>query len=431
MAYPIPENVSTVSGLKWYLVAIPDDVAYRRAAYNAYTELADVWNWGEDGKSPDAPQIRQQWLSAINATWELIEMGFPESLLDYIDEIEILLRELKAIGGCCPENITYLPGPTVGNPDGYAYDGDHPTTWGESTDTTDVADYNDVVCGAAHNYVDYLASTGVTLDALVQNKLLVVAAIASLLGALATGGLTLLVNVALAGGIFTALVSGWTSDLLTDAADAIESARSSILCAILSGDGEAVSDAIEAVVSASAFNLWFRWIDYQSAINVMLTGELSGEYLEPRLGETCGPCLDPEEASVYYINSAGMRDFDTGVLTNGQNLIWNHIYKVKGDTAGRLWAQMKRPDINGQRYNEIKFHVLEINRGDAGDGCADTYGLQVKDKDDTPLLQVLAANAEAYSGDTDQANRIEATCMGAFAESSDFGFMRFYCTPAT
>lgn len=430
MGYKPPVDVESVEGLAYFFVAVPNDPAYITAAWGAYTQLADVWNWGLEKVDQLAPEIRQQWLTAISETLEAHEMGFPTTLLNYIDEIETLLQELKGVQGCCPDNVTYLPGPTVGNPNNYEYGGTHPTTWGESTDTTSQEDYDEVVCGAAHDYVDYLVSTAVTLDSLVQNKLLVVAAIATLLGALATGGLSLLIEVGLAGAIFTAIVGGWSASLFTTASTAIENARATIVCAIISGVGQDVEDAIEAVISASAYNLWFKWIDYQSAINTMLTGALNGEYLEPRLGETCEPCLPAEEDSGYFINATA-RHFDTGVSLNGEELVWYHVYKVKGDSAGRWWAQMKRPDINGQRYNEIKFTILEVNRGDSGDGCADTYGIQIKDKDDTPLLQVLAANAEAYTGTTDDANRIEGTCMGATSESADFGFMRFYCEPYT
>ena len=292
MGYPAPVDVGAVSGNAWILVAIPDDPAYRTAALGAYSDLANVWLWGEDAIHPDAATIRQQWLNAIDETIEALEMGFPATLIAAVDGIETLLSQILAKQGCCPDNVSYLPVSPIGNPNGYTYtSGPHPSTWGESTPVADLPTYQDLICGSSHSYVDILVSLSVDLDTFVQSNLITLGAVVTILGALATGGLSTIVQAALAATVFTTIVDSWTTDLFSDAAAAIESARSDIICAIFSGNGTTLSDVIEATVSTSAWLLLYKWIDYQSAINVMLTGELDGQYMEPRTGETCN-CSD-------------------------------------------------------------------------------------------------------------------------------------------
>jgi hypothetical protein len=292
MGYKLPENVAAVSGLQWLLVAIPDDAAYRTAALGAYGDLAAVHKWGLEGIVADSYVARQQWLDAILATMELLEMDFPQLLLDKLDTL---------IAAQCPCGDLYV-GPTVQvpNPDGIDYEsGPVPDTWGEAEEPADLGELQDLICGAAHDYVDWLVSSANQLDSLVELGVLSAAIVASIWGALNTMGISLLVEIGLAAEIFEAITSNYVTDLFSDAASAIESARDDIICAMLTGDGANVKSAIEANVSNAAYLALYFWLDYQSSVNAALTGTNgSGEYLTPRLGEDC-PCDYYEDAADF------------------------------------------------------------------------------------------------------------------------------------
>src|SRR3990172_864835 len=105
MPHPLPEDVAGVSGTRWFLVAVPYDPAYTRAAMDIYTDMANYWKWGMEGPVPtDSDLAAQQWANAIAETLEALEMGFPDILLGYIDEVEELLQALQG-SGCCDDDF--------------------------------------------------------------------------------------------------------------------------------------------------------------------------------------------------------------------------------------------------------------------------------------------------------------------------------------
>lgn len=316
--------------VSWFFVAVPGVEAYERAAWDAYTNLANEWMWGAEVQAPNSAAIRQDWLQAIDLTLEAYEMGFPTILLDHIDEIETILRTMQG-EGCCDNQLTLLPPEPVENPDDLGYDDPPPAEWGDGEPVADVDDWHDILCGAAHDYLDLLIYQANQMDSLVINSLLTIAAIGTILAALATVGLSLLIEAALAAGIFTAITGAWVNDLFADAGEAIDSVREEIICAVLTSNPQAVADEIEAAVSATAWTVFFQWLDYESAVNTMLYGGHEGEFMEVRRGESC-PCDSYTFDHTFTFDS----DQDFWATTNGA---WDSdsgegTIKLSGGLAG-------------------------------------------------------------------------------------------------
>lgn len=291
MPYPLPDDVGGVSGLRYYLVAIPDDPTYSKAALGAYTDLGKYWKWGLEGPVPgDSDLAAAQWQEAIAETIRLIQMGFPDVLLGYIDEVETLLQGLQAFqqlaNPCCGnieavgEVVTTDLDPT----------GDPPLTWG-GEDVADTAEWQELVCGAAHAYVDLLKAMATELEQYVTLAVVTVSAIAGVLGILAGAGILLAVGYGTAAGIVSAIIAGATTGVFGDAADDIEAARAEIVCQVFEGDNASFAAAVEAAVSPLAWALFYSIVDYGSARSIMLEGSHGGETLtiNPRSDCECGP----------------------------------------------------------------------------------------------------------------------------------------------
>jgi hypothetical protein len=243
--------------------------------------MAEVWKWGLEGPPTDDSYTAQQhWLDAIDATMEALEMAFPATLLGHIDEVEELLQNLIALPrGCCPPNLTYFD-PLRPTDPGYSYDGEtFPDPWGESETPSDVDDWRELVCGAANAYMDYLEGIGDELDELVLETTLVIGAIAAILGLLSGAGLLMALSYGSVASITSGIVANATSNLFGSAATALAAARADIICAMITFNGDTLADAIEAEVSSLAWSLFFQWIDYQAALDILATGEFGGSYL--------------------------------------------------------------------------------------------------------------------------------------------------------
>lgn len=430
MGYKLPNDVGAIDGVSWYLVAIPDDPVLRTAALGAYTDLAHYWKWGLEEVEDDSYLVQQLWLEAIDETMELIEMGFPDTLLGYIDEVETLLKAIKALPpGCCPENVVYFPPDGVEDP-GHDYFGpEFPDPWGDDNEMADLEAWQEAVCGAAHAWVDKLVGIGAEMDALVVTGAIGMGAIAGILGLLAGAGIILPLAYGFIASITTGIIAAATSELFGDASDDIETNRTDLVCKILMFDASDLADEVEATVSSLAWSLFFSHIDWESGINVIQTGEHNGEYLVHDPLDTCD-CQPPEEASGYFFHCTGTncRDFDTDNSMNDEEMYYNRIYKVRGDSAGRCrwWFTT---GASGPRENGIDAEVIQVNRGDAGDSCVgETYGLILYDKDDLELTEILPENCEAYTGTTEDCNRMRVVCCGAWNEGADKGFIRIKFT---
>lgn len=296
MPYPLPDEPA-LDDLRWLIVAIPggpDDaqIEYRRAALGAYTEMANRFMWGLEGLEAGSDDASQAWEAAIAATLEALEMNFPQLLLSHIDEVEAKLDALilccgLGAGGTSPYISDNPPTVTSNIIPGV---GDHPAMWGDE-EIADWDEYEELLCGAAHDYVDLLVSSAWDFSAAVQGATIVLSFIAAVMAALTGAGVLLAVGYGAVAAAFTSLSGLLGSTVFVDAAGELEAARGDIVCAIVQGISPAAS--IGGAVNPIAFAAVYQWINYENALATMLNGGNESGNLTPRLGEDCSTCFPP------------------------------------------------------------------------------------------------------------------------------------------
>ena len=330
-----------------YLLAIEDDETrpvelfqLSAVSVSVLTQLAEMLMWrntrwiGDD----EAEIVR---LSGL--IYEELKVPLHLSdLIQYIDDIETLLRELKAVS-CCPgDTVTYLPIVPPDDP-GYDWDGtEYPTTYGEEETVDDFDDYRELLCGFAHAYIDELKRKGDELVALVGGGVLVVGAIAALLALLATGGILIPVAYTLAAAITTAIVTGGTTAIFGDVSDDIETDRDNLVCAFLTFDPETFKTELEDAIGEAPYDLFFKWLDFTTIMRVAQTGEYEGDYAGIVRSTDCGTCglqLD------YDIQPDFTSDLDS--LT-GQLVVWDATgggsARIEGSGATNF-IQIREQDV--------------------------------------------------------------------------------------
>lgn len=272
MPYPLPPAYPYSTGVRWFLVCVPEDVEFRQAALDAYTNLALKRFWGKDGEASEAQResAANLWQIAIAQTLEAWQMGFPDTLLGYIDGVEALLQQLVLKEVCCG---TEMPGGGLPNTD-YNYDDEDPVpanviSAGYATGVSDYTGMAAYKCMISHLYVrnvaaklneyaKYFDNAGdVTLSvagvAAIAAALFVGAAITGFI-ALPLIGIEMLLGIGAAAGIFGAIGElGETA--LQDAADELVTNEDNYACAIYGEDGPAAgytafSDYVSASISA-------------------------------------------------------------------------------------------------------------------------------------------------------------------------------------
>ena len=245
-------------------------------------------DFGYDFSDWDTVQLEvadlQRWLmSPVDVT----------DLIGYIDEIEDLLKAMQTIGvtPCC-DTIAPLAERKQSDED---YPDTPPAEWGDGEPIADSDDWMELVCGAAHKYVDLLKDTGDELEGLFIAGALVMGGIAGLLSLGAGAGILLAVSYSVAAGITTGLIEGMILGTFGDTVDDLEANRASITCAIVLGTATDLSDAIEDAVSALAWTLWFQWVDYESAWATMVDGYNSNGALEVSRRTDCDCPAQPQD----------------------------------------------------------------------------------------------------------------------------------------
>jgi len=364
----------------------------------------------DDPPDADNDLIRQHWLDAIDATMEAHEMGFPDLVIGFIDEIEELLRGISLTqDNCCPDNVTYFD-PDLPTDPGYDYDGEtFPDPWGESETPSDADDWRELVCGAAHAYMDYLVGIGDTMDELVLGGAVGVAAIASILGLLSGAGLILAVSYGAIAAVVTSIIASATTALFGDASDDLETARDLIICAMLQFDGDILATAIEDTVSALAWTLFFSHIDYESAVRILQTGEFDSSYLPITRSTDCGPCLPPEEETAYWFNVAGgvcidMLDGDQNL--HNEDIVLHRVYKAVGNHGSVELYDLDFYEGVGDRVG-LTVNVFSAQKRS---GCATDPVLVFMDVDLVGISDVDNADIDTFVGSEDDVGRFRMYC---------------------
>lgn len=156
MPLPIPEKPWS-DEFSYFLVAVPSDRGFIRAVKGHFGELGREWLWGEEGLESDSADAAQRMLEAIDETWRLIEMGWPDDVLGHIDEVETLLRLITRNGGdafCCPD----LPGADslIADVEGALETSPTDVSGGVFPDGMTGGEFDAYLCAAATAYVDKL-----------------------------------------------------------------------------------------------------------------------------------------------------------------------------------------------------------------------------------------------------------------------------------
>lgn len=330
MPYPLPAGGPPYSeDLRWFLVAVPDDVAFVRAAMGAYTEFTKYWVWGHEGKEPGRNEAAQVWEGAVAATLEALEMGFPDILLGYIDDVEDLLSALQGNTGCCPvsdildivPDAVDLIGPVIdtSGADVQVGVGDPPGG------VEDWNTYSSRLCDAASKYADGLVDA-VDNFQLIQGVLqgLTLGAVGALLATL----LPLLgVTVVAAGVVVSALSLLGVLDELHDLVEPasgwdqmradILSVRDDIVCAIiLSGTPAEAAAAVQAVVEGVNPDAW-DWVRLLTVPTAVMQ-------------------------RIFNMGSDAAGGYGGGCLDCEEDAFWEHTYTFNDNDNSPPWGFVRR-----------------------------------------------------------------------------------------
>lgn len=308
--YLLPDGDAFEDELDCTLVFYPSRNEYRIALLGALSYFATWIAWEKDD-SKRGKDAADSWRLALDATLECWRMACLENLLEDVAAIRDLLANKK---DCCDENITYLEQdeitteiePEVGDPPDY---------YGE-TAVSDWDDWLEHVCYNAHAYVDQLKHISTQIDVAVVTSSLVLGMIAAALVLLSFTGIGLPISFGLAATVVTGLIAGATISTFQNTPDDIEDSRQAIVCALL--QGTSLADAVEdALGSDDAWDLFYQFIDYDSATAIIYEGGLGTEYLPADKKDDCVTC-DYEQ----YLD--GDLYFE---LLYGTNTVWDDVAK--------------------------------------------------------------------------------------------------------
>lgn len=353
MGFPLPVNPD-VQTLAYYLVAIPDAIEYKRAVIGHFGELGNARVWGEEGITPDSFVAAQAWLRALNETWELIEMGWPQQILAAIDGVEALLAILQNVPQyqitCCNGNQTFADPPggvTSGDPVPQAV-----VDAGYATSTSDYAGYADYKCMVAHLLINNFQAKTLEIIPIVIAGAAVLSVLLVLFGA--TSGLAALTIVGLTVGLGELLtlidvVKDLTATDFQAFAQDLEDNRDDLVCAILSGDGingsiaayKAKLDELFTDVEAGFFkllNVDHMFQHYLAAAygNVDVAAELAAVGYDPS-DFSCASCSADVTAFFTFPSDA------QGWSDAGQRSQWDTncdaLEFEDGDPPGEWWCE--------------------------------------------------------------------------------------------
>lgn len=385
MPHPLPDDVNNVTGLRWFLAAVPDDPAFTRAAWDIFTEMTNFWKWGKEGPVPnDSDKAAALWSEAVYETIEAYQMGFPQLIIDNIDDIETILQAIldrAEVEGCCDDGVYDI----VTDPDGIIQplpdDTGQDIEWDIGTPPGGESTWESATlerCAQAEKFADGLDGWILAVQAMHALPTLGILIVLSyFLAALAGIGL----GVAVAGGAF-GVVGAYTLfaelqalfELTPDYAAAQAELDDpdvigDVVCAIITSDNAAAAEsAIDAALTASAPNaapmialLPLRWI-MGHIFN--LDGDGSG------FGGACRDCTpDPVALNIEFRRSganSSQLQVD-GVWTDlgfiGHPIYSNTDYLFRGDTGGagafEIWT-----DAGGGALANAQVTVLEANTDD-------------------------------------------------------------------
>ena len=278
--YPLPDGELGDDEIVCQLVYLPNRDEYWQALLAAVHYLSTWRAWKRD-TDKRGQAAAANWREAFELTIGCWRMACLDELTQDVNDILELLQAKK---DCCDDNITYLPTPEI-TTDIEPNVGDPPEEYGE-TEVEDWDEWLEHVCYNANLYVDYLAHAGDTMFVAFAESGIVIGLIAALLALLAASGIGLPISFALSLAVTSGIIGGGTLATFAGSEDAIEDARNAIVCAIL--QGRSLSAAVEtALESGLDWDLFYQFIDYDSALSIIYEGGYAGDFLPSETSDSC------------------------------------------------------------------------------------------------------------------------------------------------
>lgn len=275
--YLLPQRDAYTESLRWFLVAVPDRPEYVRAATGAYTDLTKWYVWERTGDTR-GKQAADSFDLAVAETLRALEMGFPDQLLGYIDEVESLLSELRdcCSAGAGSQYTTPLPPELDPNRDS-ELDDSSTTDYG-STPVASASERLNYKCEAAYLFAGHVSETFAILGNYAEyDAPLTADQVGSIIGAIP--GVTGWAAVAWAL-VDKLLDLAWADATgFEGASQALADEVDTIACAIYQADGpEAVAAALKSAVKDALTGYTFatfiaEYLPYLMWANVIYEGE--------------------------------------------------------------------------------------------------------------------------------------------------------------
>ena len=275
------------------LVYLPDRDEYWRALLGSLTYFTTwkAWERDEDKRGKDAAA---NWDEAFELTLECWRMACLEDITSRLD----LIISLMGNQLCCDTTIVNWEVTTIVTTTITPGVGDDPDYYGE-TAVADWDEWYEHLCFQAHAYVDSLVKYAESIASIFDSSALTLERFAQMLSSFWFVGLPIPFYVVDAIEWFAAFIDGVGEDTFETAAADIEETRSSIVCAIVSGNS--LSDAIEDALSEPlAWSLFFGLINYDSVTAILTEGGYDDDYLPTGTSEEC--C---EAILVYAVGGSG------------------------------------------------------------------------------------------------------------------------------
>jgi hypothetical protein len=384
--YLLPDGECYTDELCCALVFYPDKVEYRRALLGSIVYLSNWLAWERDSEKR-GKDAAEAWKLAVECTMECWNMKCLEDLIADVAQIRSLMETKK---DCCDANVTYYPTdeptteiiPLVGDP---------PEFYGE-TEIADWDEWTEHVCYNAHAYVDYLISTSGQLKQAVAVSSIFIGIIAATLALLAFSGLLLPIIFAEAAAVVIGIVAYATGSTFASTADDFETNRDFIVCAILTGGS--LPDAVSGALGSGAdWNLFYQFVDYDSALAVIYEGGYGEQYLP---SDTRDDCVCEAEARFVFNWDADLEGFPVGGLLT---FLWDagqYITTTPNSTGSwRLdrfytWSNLASYFSFSLpvSYDQVRFKFY--NHPGSGSAVRHLFNFSIWDGDD------IAATSEEY-----------------------------------
>lgn len=294
--YLLPEGPAYTAEMGCALVFYPDKTEYRRALLGAL-DYFGVWLAWETDPQKRGKDAARAWKDANDLTLECMQMNYCDEILSNLRSINNLLQQQH----CCDGNNTVTYNETIITTTTIVPNqGDPPATWGESAAPADWDEWSQYVCYHAHLYVDYLIESAETLDTMISIGSWGIDFLAFVLGRLiygSPGGIPVPVNFGWVNTISQALLGGLADLEFDSMAQKFEDSRQEILCAFMLGND--LEAAVESAVDSTLmWNVFYSWLDYESTVGAIYTGEVEGVgYLTPGQRSDC-ICVETPDYSL-------------------------------------------------------------------------------------------------------------------------------------